>query len=384
MKFSVRFLVCAFALGQLASLAADIPPSIIEEIVAKVNGEIVTRGDLLHARQDMEELLKGQGLPAIAIENTVKEREKDILRDRIDRFLLIAKAKDLNITVDNEMTKYMADLQRESKIADPDKFHDYIKEQTGVPFEDFKSETRNTMLTQHVIRQEVSSKMKIDKSEFQKYYDEHKAEFMRDEKVYLREILISTAGKEPAGIAASEKKAKDLASRARKGEKFPEMARDNSDAITAKNYGELGGFKKGELSPTIEGAIWDKPRGFVTEPMKVDAGFLIIKVDEHQKAGQADLADVEPEIMDKLYAPRLTPEVRQFLTKLRAEAFLQIKAGYIDTGAAPGKDTTWSDPATLKPETTTKAEVVTKPHHKKVLWVIPVPGTKVKDSSSSK
>src|SRR5271156_4408989 len=102
MKFSVRFLVCAFALGQLASLAADIPPSIIEEIVAKVNGEIVTRGDLLHARQDMEELLKGQGLPAIAIENTVKEREKDILRDRIDRFLLIAKAKDLNITVDTE------------------------------------------------------------------------------------------------------------------------------------------------------------------------------------------------------------------------------------------------------------------------------------------
>jgi peptidyl-prolyl cis-trans isomerase SurA len=162
------------------------------------------------------------------------------------------------------------------------------------------------------------------------------------------------------------------------------MARDNSDAITAKNYGELGGFKKGELSPTIEGAIWDKPRGFVTEPMKVDAGFLIIKVDEHQKAGQADLADVEPEIMDKLYAPRLTPEVRQFLTKLRAEAFLQIKAGYIDTGAAPGKDTTWSDPATLKPETTTKAEVVTKPHHKTVLWVIPVPGTKAKDSSSSK
>jgi peptidyl-prolyl cis-trans isomerase SurA len=384
MKFSVRFLVCAFALGQLASLAADIPPSIIEEIVAKVNGEIVTRGDLLHARQDMEELLKGQGLPAIAIENTVKEREKDILRDRIDRFLLIAKAKDLNITVDNEMTKYMADLQRESKIADPDKFHDYIKEQTGVPFEDFKSETKNTMLTQHVIRQEVSSKMKIDKSEFQKYYDEHKAEFMRDEKVYLREILISTAGKEPAGIAASEKKAKDLASRARKGEKFPEMARDNSDAITAKQYGELGGFKKGELSPTIEGAIWDKPRGFVTEPMKVDAGFLIIKVDEHQKAGQAELADVEPEIMDKLYAPRLTPEVRQFLTKLRAEAFLQIKAGYVDTGAAPGKDTTWSDPATLKPETTTKAEVVTKPHHKKVLWIIPVPGTKVKDSSSSK
>jgi len=376
---------CALALFCVsAGLAADIAPSVVEEIVAKVNAEIITRGDLTRARKDMEDALRTQGAPAITVEATVKDREPDILRDRIDRILLTSKAKDLNINVDSELTKYLADLQRESKLADPEKFQDYVRQQAGMPFEDFKSETKNTMLTQRVIREEVSNKMKVDKAVEQKYYDEHKSEFMRDEKVYLREILVSTAGKDAAGIAASEKKAKDLASRARKGERFPEMARDNSDAITAKSYGELGSFKKGELSKAIEDQIWDKPRGFVSDPVKVDAGFLIIKVDEHQKAGQADFADVEQEITAKILEPKLQPEVRVFLTKLRQEAFLQIKAGYVDTGAAPGKDTTWSDPATLKPETVTKAEVVTKARHKKLLWVVPVPGTKAADTSSSK
>lgn len=379
MKCCALFLVCVSL-----CLAADIPPSVIEEIVAKVNAEIVTRGDLLRARKDVEEAMRTQGAPAITLEANVQEKEHDILRDRIDRILLTSKAKDLNINVDSELTKYLADLQRESKLADPEKFQDYVRQQVGMPYEDFKSETKNTMLTQRVIRQEVSGKMKIDKAAQQKYYEEHKGEFLREDKVYLREILVSNAGKDAAGIAASEKKAKDLASRARKGERFPEMARDNSDAITARNYGELGGFKKGELSKTIEDQIWEKPRGFVTDPMKVDAGFLIIKVDEHQKAGQAEMSEVENEITEKLLAPQLTPEVRIFLTKLRQDAFLQIKAGYVDSGAAPGKDTSWSDPATLKPETVTKAEVVTKARRKKLLWVVPVPGTKAKDTSSSK
>jgi len=373
-----------FLLSVVVCAAADIQSSIVEEIVAKVNGDIITRGDLTHAKKEMEDAMRQQGAPAVTVETTLKEREPDILRDRIDRILLISKAKDLNINVDSELTKYMADLQRQSKLADPEKFQDYVKQETGMPFEDFKSETKNTMLTQHVIRQEVSGKMKLDKATQQKYYDEHKNEFIREEKVYLREILISTAGKDAAGLAASERKAKDLSARAKKGERFPEMARDNSDAITAKNYGELGGFKKGELSSSVEDQIWEKPRGFVTDPIKVDAGFLIIKVDEHQKAGQAELSEVENEITEKLMEPKLQPEVRAFLTKLRQEAFLQLKPGFVDTGAAPGKDTTWSDPATLKPETVTKAEVVTKARHKKLLWVVPVPGTKAADTSTSK
>jgi peptidyl-prolyl cis-trans isomerase SurA len=71
----------------------------------------------------------------------------------------------------------------------------------------------------------------------------------------------------------------------------------------------------------------------------------------------------------------MTPKVRELLTKLREDAFLEIRAGYMDSGAAPGKDTAWKDPAQLKPETTTKEEVAARHHRKRLLWTVPVPHT---------
>jgi len=363
------------------SMAADI--GVVEEIVAKVNGDIVTRGDLDRARKAMVAELQQQGYTALRLQQALDEHEKDVLRDRIDTFLLQQKGKDLDIKIDAEVTKYISQLQKQSGIADPEKFQAYVQEQTGTPFEDYKADIRNGMLTQRVIRQEVGKSINIKKEEIQAYYDAHKTEFVRQERVFLREIMVSTDGKDAAGLAAADKKAKDLVARARKGERFPEMARDNSDAVTAKEYGDLGGFKKGELQATLENAVWSQPKGYVSDPIKVDNGYLILKVEDHQKEGQADLADVENEITDKLYTPRMQPAVREYLTKLRVDAFLEIKAGFVDSGAAPGKSTAWSDPAQLKPETTTKAEVANRPKRKKLLWAVPIPGTKQKQTSSS-
>lgn len=361
--------------------AADI--GVVEEIIAKVNGDIVTRGDLDRARRGIAQELQQEQYNGLRLQQALNDHEKDILRDRIDQLLLQQKGKDLSIKVETDVAKYLAGLQKESGIADPEKFQEYVHQQTGMPFEDYKQDIVNNMLTQRVIRQEVGGKMNIKKDEIQAYYDAHKSEFVREERVFLREILVSTENKDAAGIAAADKKAKDLVARARKGERFAEMARDNSDAVTAKNMGDLGGFKKGELQPALENAVWSQPKGYVSDPIKIDNGYLILKVEDHQKQGQADVSEVENDIMDKLYAPRMQPAVREYLTKLRKEAFLEIKAGFVDTGAAPGKNTAWSDPAQLKPETITKAEVSNKPKKKKLLWAVPIPGTEQKQTSSS-
>ena len=378
----MKWLSVLVATGFVCS-AADV--AVVEEIVAKVNGDIITRGELEQKRKQLEADLKQQGGTQVTIQQSLADHEKDILRNRIDELLLQQKGKDLNINVDSEWSKYQADLQRQAKIADPERFQAYVKEQTGMPFEDFKQQTKDTMMTQHVIRQEVGGKMNVSHEDIQKYYDAHKQDFVRKEQIFLREILVSTEGKDAAGVAAAEKKAKDLVARARKGERFPELARDNSEALTAQSYGDLGtGYKKGDLNKLMEDQVWEKPKGYVTDPIKIDNGFEILRVEEHQKAGQADVAEVENEITDKILSPRMQPKVREYLTKLREDAFLEIKAGYTDTGAAPGKDTAWKDPAQLKPETTSKQEVKSKTKHKKFLWAVPIPGTKTAETSSSK
>jgi parvulin-like peptidyl-prolyl isomerase len=347
---------------------------VVELIVAKVNGDIVTRSELERTRKQMVAEMTARGATPAQLKEVMAQRDNDILRERIDQLLLIQKGKELNINVDAEITKWLGQMQAEAKIADPEKFQQYVREQTGMSFEDFKAEARNNMTTQRVVGMEVYSKINIPKAEVEKYYAEHQKEFIREERLFLREILVAV--KDGVTLEAAEKKAKDLVARAKKGEKFNELARDNSDANTAQQGGDIGGFNKGMLRKEIEDLVWDKARNFVTDPIKLDNGFLILRVEEHHKQGQASIDEMENEIREKLFAPRAQPKVREFLTQLRMDAFLEIRDGFADTGAAPGKDTRWTDPAMLRPETVTKEEVAEQTRLRRLLWAFPIPGTK--------
>ncbi len=366
MRWSIFFVAVAL-------FGADV--ALMEEIICKVNGDIITRGEMAHDRKMLENEMRQQGITGPRLAEALNDASRNILREKIDQLLLVQKAKELDIKVDTELNRQILDVQRTTKIVDPEKFQEYVHQQTGVPFEDYKAEMKNNLLREKVVREEISRKIMFKKEELQKYYDAHKDEFMRQERVFLREIFISTDGKDAAGVAAAEKKAKDLVTRARKGERFAEMAQSNSDAPNAAQGGEMPALEKKDLLEDLSKAIWNQSRGYVTDPIKVDKGIAIFKVEEHQKAGQAEFEEVEAEVQDKLFRPKMQPALREYMTKLRAVAFLEIKPGYEDTGAAPGKNTAWSDPAQLKPETVTKEEVAARGHRKKLLGLVPIPGT---------
>jgi parvulin-like peptidyl-prolyl isomerase len=380
-----RLVVITAALLPIA-FAADI--KVVEEIAAKVNGDIITKGELDQQRKDIETQIRQEpGMTGAKLADAVNKYSADALRDQIDTLLLVQKGKDLNINVDGEVTRRMAEIQVQSKIDDPDKFHEYIRQQTGVPYEEFKKKITEQMLTRRVIGQEVGSRIAIPEPELKKYYDEHQKEFVREEQVFLSQILITTEGKTPEQVAAADKKAKDIVARARKGEKFSEIASSNSDdPETAKNGGYLGAYKRGMLRPEIENTVFKQKKGYVTDPITITApqkAFLILKVDDHYEAGQASFDEVKDEIQGRLAEPKMEPKVRAFLTTLRQSAFLEIKDGYVDSGAAPGKDTRWHDALQLKPQTTTKEEVASKYHAHKKLAFIPLPFTKAKPKANT-
>jgi parvulin-like peptidyl-prolyl isomerase len=358
--------------SSLAVCAAADNVKVVEEIAAKVNGDIITRGELAKKRLEIEAEAKRQGLTGPRLQQTVTEYTANALRDEIDTLLLVQKGKDLNINVDPEVTRRLAEIQVQQKISDPDKFQAFIRENTGMTFEDFKLQMKNQMLTQRVIGQEVMRSISVPEAEMQKYYDEHKSEFLRKEsQVFLSQIVISTEGKTPEQVAVAEKKAKDLVARAKKGEKFPELARDNSDDVeTAKNGGQIGPMSKGLMDKLIEDLVFKEKKGFVSDPIRRQNSFLILKVDERFEAGQAAFEEVKNELQERLTQPKMEGKVRIFLTALREDAFLEIKEGYVDNGAAPAKDTRWKDVAQLKPLTTTKEEVAAR-RKRHLLWVIP-------------
>lgn len=369
-------------------IAASLPiafaaeaPHVVEEIAAKVNNDIITRGELDHTHALIVEEARRQGLTGARLNEVVQLQTRDALRDQIDQLLLVQKGKELEIKVDPDVTRRMAEIQVQSRITDPDKFHEYIHEQTGMTYEDFKQQVTNQLLTQRVVSEEITSRIALPEAELKKYYDEHKSEFVREEQVFISQILISTEGKNDQQIAAAQKKAKDLVTRAKAGEKFSDLARSNSDDDTGKNGGEAGAYKRGVLRKEIEDIVFQAKKGTVTDPIKVPTGLLIVRVDERFEAGQASFEEVKEEVSQRVAGPRITPKLREYLARLRQDAFLQIKDGYVDSGAVPGKDTRWKDAMELKPETTTKEEVAAH-HKKKFLGIIPHGGGSVPADST--
>ena len=310
-----------------------------EEIAAKVNGDIVTRGELAEKDKEIADSLRAQGLTGTRLTDAIQENTANALRDEIDQLLLVQKAKEMpNLNVDADVSKFFSEWQVQAKITDPDKFHEWLRAQSGMTFDELKDRKKKELMAQRVVGYEVASRIAIPEGDLQKFYDGHKAEFVRQEQVFLSQILVSTEGKTAEQAAAAEAKAKDLSARAKKGEKFSDMARDNSDDLgTAQNGGYLGSpSTKGIMRPELEAIVFKEKKGFVTDPIKLNnpPGFLILKVEEHFEAGQASFEEVQEDIHEILVQPQMKSKVREFLTQLRQQAYLQIKDGYVDSGAA--------------------------------------------------
>ena len=170
------------------------------------------------------------------------------------------------------------------------------------------------------------------------------------------------ASDDPQRLAAAEAKAQDLLAQIRKGASFEDVAKKNSDGPSASQGGDLGLFKRGMLAKELEDKTFAMKPGEVTDVIRTKQGFVILKVGEHQQAGIPSLKEMEPRIQDALYMEKLQPALRAYLTKLREEAFIDVKPGYVDTGASANQ--------TKPVETTAKEANARKLKKKKKFGII--------------
>lgn len=305
---------------------------VVEEIIARVNNEIITLSDYERARA----ALRGEtqqdcpGCPPARLEAMVAEREKNLLRDLIDNSLLVQRAKDLGFNVEADVVKRMDAIRQQNNLEDLEALCRAV-EATGIGCEDWKAGIRNSLLTQEVIRREVGRTLNIGRDEVQAYYEQHKNEFVRPEQVYLFEIFVSTEGKPEAEIPKLEEKAKSLRTRIRdKGEDFEELARRHSDGSTAQRGGELGVFERGQLAKELEEVAFRMNRGDISEVLRTQSGFLLLKCEQRYDAGLQPLDKVENEIMNRLYQEKMQPGLRAYLVRLREESYVLVRPGYVD------------------------------------------------------
>jgi len=355
--------------------------TVVEEIIARVNNEIVTRSEYIRSRDQLKQEVQQQD-PANA-DRAFAEKQRDVLRDLIDQQLLLQKGKDLGITGDTELIKRLDEMRKQMNLETMEDLEKAAEAQ-GASYEDFKQNMRNQIVTQRVIGQEVGSKLAMSKEDVKKFYEEHRAEMEQPEQVRLSEILIApktpakpapgadAAKPEPpssslseaeteAALAAAQVKAQDILEQIHKGAQFSDLAKKYSDGPSAKDGGDLSYFKRGTLAKELEDKVFALKAGGVTDVIRTKQGYVILQATEHQMAGIPTLKEVEPRIQDALYMQKLQPALRAFLTTLREEAFIDVKAGYIDSGASAKQ--------TKPVETTDKEDKAKKLKKKKKLGV---------------
>jgi peptidyl-prolyl cis-trans isomerase SurA len=311
---------------------APITPNgeVVEDVIAQVNDQIITRSDLERA----EEQLKQDAEQTGASPADLADRQKTLLRDLIDQQLLLSRGKELGINADAEVIRRLDEIRKQNKL---DSMEDLEKaaRQQGVSFEDFKANIRNTIISQQVVRDEVGRKLQMSAASEQAYYDAHKAEFSQPEQVRLSEILVPTpADATDAMIEQAKTKAEGIAKQIKAGDKFEDLAKLVSGGQTAAQGGDLGLFKRGALAKVLEDQTFDLQPGQNTAPIRTRQGFVILKVTEHQAAGVPPLKDVEPQVQEAMYTEEMQPALRAYLTKLREDAYIDIKSGFVDTGAS--------------------------------------------------
>jgi peptidyl-prolyl cis-trans isomerase SurA len=358
-------IACAMLLPTL--LPAD---TIVEEIVARVNNEIISRSEYVRSRDQLKQEVQQQE-PSNA-DRAFADKQADVLRDLIDQQLLLQKGKDLGINGDTELVKKLDEMRKEMKLESMEDLEKAAQAQ-GASYEEFKQNMRNQIITQRVIGQEVGSKLSMNKDDELKFYNEHRADLERQEAVRLSEILIApktpakpagpdgkpeppTEAETAAALAAAQSKAQEILEQIHKGGTFADLAKKNSEGPSAKDGGDLSYFNRGTLAKELEDKVFALKAGEVTDVIRTKQGYVILQVTEHQMAGIPTLKEIEPRIQDALYMQKLQPALRGYLTTLREQAFIDIKAGYVDTGAS-AKQT--------KPVETTTKEVASKSLKKK-------------------
>jgi peptidyl-prolyl cis-trans isomerase SurA len=322
--FARRALVLAFFAGCVATPLAR--AEVVEEIVAWVNGEIITRSEL----EDEEKQMVAEVYRAYSgadLDQKVAELKAGLLKDMIERKILLDRAKSLFQDLNQIKEFYYKGFKEDQKISDDAEFAKMIAEE-GMTVEQFKTRLLETYAPKEVLRVEVRDRISIGDAEVEAFYKQHPEMFLIPAKLSVSEIVL----KAPTAEAREQREAdaKAVVAELRAGADFAETARRVSDAGTKDAGGVLGEIVKGDLAADLEEAAMALPAGGISEPIPMSYGFHILKMDSRVDEQTEKLDDVREKIRTFLTDRKFNEERLKYLDRIRAEAQWCVKAKFRD------------------------------------------------------
>jgi peptidyl-prolyl cis-trans isomerase SurA len=327
-------LVAALALSEVGFGSAKtnaVEGDIIEQVLVKVNGEIITKTDL-EARQIAALRQKNPNLRPNSdaeLRSALAEVTPAVIVDAVDEMLMVQRGKELGYTMSTEQFNGIVEnIKKENKIESDEQLQAALK-QEGMTMADLRRQLERTMLVQRVQQTEIMQKLQVTDTELKAYYDAHRDEFGTTPNVTLREITINVPvtaqGVNVAQDEAAKAKAEEVRAKIVAGEPFPRLAADYSDSGSKANGGLVGPLSKTDLSEELQKAIAGLKTGGVTPVLRTSRGYQIIKIENLQESTTKPFEEARPEVADKIANGKRSGEFKRYIERLRAEAIIDWK-----------------------------------------------------------
>jgi peptidyl-prolyl cis-trans isomerase SurA len=314
----MRRLFVLLLLPSVAGLAgaAAVRAEIVERIIAKVNGEIITLTDF-QERQITAAQTARVGRNDIG--RFLRENNARLLQEAIDEILLVQKAEDAGLALNPEfIDDVIESIKKDNKIESEEQFQAALA-QEGMTLDDLRASIRRSMTQRMIINRDIEPKIQVSDEAVREEYEKRKdEEFTRPATMTLKEIFIP----EDAG---GLRLARELVERARAGEDFASLARTHSKAPTAESGGDLGEISQGEMSPELEAVVLPLPVGSVTDPIPVADGYRILRVVAKTSGSVVPFETARDRLLNQLRAARFKEEYDTYIAGLREKADIELR-----------------------------------------------------------
>jgi hypothetical protein len=311
-------------------------PQIIEQVLVKVNGDIITKSELeerqiaaLRERKINPEVLKNDE----ELKKAIAEVTPQLLVNAVDELLVIqlGREKGLHLS-DEQFNRWLTSMRKDQGLEDDKKFEAALK-QEGMTITDIRRNVEKQFLLQQVQTEEFGGKLQITEEEARQYYQANPKEFVEPATVTLREILIEVPTVTQQGRAMvnvgkddeAAKKAEAVRARLAAGEDFATVASEVSASPSKANGGLIGPIAAGDLSPDLQKMIQGMKPGEITQPIRAAKGYQILKLETSKQSGLRPFDSVRDLVADRVYQDRSRTEMKKFIERVRRQAIIVWK-----------------------------------------------------------
>lgn len=327
------FVFAILALVPAQTLAQESELQVVDEVIAQINEDVITLSMLKRESKERVDTLRQSGMSPEAAAAEVAKRQPELIATLVNEALLLQKGKELDLAaeVEAEVNRRMLEVAKEQGITTIEKLDAAMRE-SGVDPVATRQTLRVEIMKQAVIQQEVDRKIFFGSTvdELKKYFQEHQEKFRKPESVTISEIFLSSAGKNEAEVKA---RALALVTQLRAGADFGVVAAANSERevngvrTAAQNKGKVGTFEVPNLREDIGSAIKNVKVAGVSDPLRTNDGYQILRVDE-RTLGSSTATFNENQVREAITMERGEKRREEYLQGLRNEAYIKISANY--------------------------------------------------------